>query len=91
MSSRSCSPSPPSRSSAAPRCSAEERQHRSRHKKETTPFAKRPAQVNPVEGTDEVQDKNGVTIAVSSTPFAPLKTIRKDYKQLSTVFVERAI
>lgn len=43
--------------------------------------------VNPVEGTTEVQDKNGVTIAVSTTPFAPLKTIRKDYRQLQTTFV----
>lgn len=43
--------------------------------------------VNPVEGTTEVQDKNGVTIAVSTTPFAPLKTIRKDYRQLPTTFV----
>lgn len=43
--------------------------------------------VKPVEGTQEVQDKNGVTIAVSSTPFAPQKVIQKEYKQLPTTFV----
>lgn len=43
--------------------------------------------VKPVEGTQEAQDKNGVTIAVSSTPFSPQKIIRKEYKQLPATFV----
>jgi hypothetical protein len=43
--------------------------------------------VKPVEGTQELQDRNGVMISVSSAPFVPRKTIGATYKQLPTSFV----
>ena len=43
--------------------------------------------IKTMEGTQEAQEKNGVMIAVSTSPFTPQKVFRKEYKQLPTTFV----
>lgn len=54
---------------------------------QTATVSYRQPAVSPIEGTTEVQDKDGVSIAVSTVPFVASETVCKQYKQLPTMFV----